>query len=90
MADFKSIIVYQIYTKSFMDSNGDGLGDIRGVIEKLDYLEDLGLGAGAGQVVSAPVRQDPGGFELGQPGGPGGAEKRPRFWRDKGVKGFRT
>ena len=43
MADFKDKVVYQIYTKSFRDSNGDGLGDIRGVIEKLDYLQDLGI-----------------------------------------------
>lgn len=43
MTDFKNKVVYQIYTKSFRDSNGDGLGDIRGVIEKLDYLEELGV-----------------------------------------------
>ena len=43
MANFKDKVVYQIYTKSFRDSNGDGLGDIRGVIEKLDYLQDLGV-----------------------------------------------
>lgn len=43
MADFKNKVVYQIYTKSFRDSNGDGLGDLRGVIEKLDYLRDLGV-----------------------------------------------
>ncbi len=35
---------YQIYPKSFRDSNGDGIGDLRGVIEKLDYLRDLGIG----------------------------------------------
>lgn len=38
-------IVYQIYPKSFCDSNGDGLGDIRGLISKLDYLAKLGIGA---------------------------------------------
>lgn len=43
MKDFKDKVVYQIYTKSFRDANGDGLGDIRGVIEKLDYLQDLGV-----------------------------------------------
>jgi len=41
--NFKNQVVYQIYTKSFRDSNGDGLGDIRGVMEKLDYLQDLGV-----------------------------------------------
>lgn len=35
---------YQIYPKSFYDSNGDGSGDIRGIIEKLDYLKELGIG----------------------------------------------
>ncbi|XME03072.1 glycoside hydrolase family 13 protein [Lachnospiraceae bacterium C1.1] len=38
-------IVYEIYVKSFKDSNGDGIGDINGIIEKLDYLRSLGIGA---------------------------------------------
>lgn len=37
-------IAYQIYPKSFRDSNGDGIGDIVGIIEKLDYLKSLGIG----------------------------------------------
>lgn len=36
--------IYQIYPKSFMDSNNDGIGDLRGIISKLDYLEELGIG----------------------------------------------
>lgn len=36
-------VVYQIYPKSFNDSNGDGVGDIQGIIEKLDYLKELGV-----------------------------------------------
>ena len=34
---------YQIYPKSFCDSNGDGIGDLQGVISKLDYLQELGV-----------------------------------------------
>ena len=36
-------VVYQIYPKSFCDSNGDGIGDIQGIIRKLDYLQELGV-----------------------------------------------
>ena len=38
-------VVYQIYPKSFQDSNGDGIGDIPGLISRLDYLQCLGIGA---------------------------------------------
>lgn len=40
---WKSSVIYQIYPKSFKDSNGDGFGDLVGIIEKLDYLKDLGV-----------------------------------------------
>ena len=43
MANFKDKVIYQIYVKSFSDSNGDGLGDLRGIIGKLDYLQSLGV-----------------------------------------------
>lgn len=42
MSDFKKSVVYQIYPKSFYDSNGDGFGDLKGVTEKLDYIKELG------------------------------------------------
>lgn len=40
---WKESVVYQIYPRSFKDSNGDGIGDLRGIIEKLDYLKFLGV-----------------------------------------------
>lgn len=43
MKDFKNSVVYQIYPKSFYDSNGDGFGDLNGVTKKLDYLKELGV-----------------------------------------------
>ena len=42
-AFWKEAVVYQIYPRSFKDSNGDGIGDLRGIIEKLDYLQELGV-----------------------------------------------
>lgn len=43
MEDFKKSTVYQIYPKSFADSRGNGTGDLKGVISKLDYLKELGI-----------------------------------------------
>lgn len=40
---WKESVVYQIYPQSFMDSNGDGIGDFNGIIKKLDYLQNLGV-----------------------------------------------
>lgn len=40
---WRKTTVYQIYLRSFYDTNGDGIGDIKGIIEKLDYLKDLGF-----------------------------------------------
>ncbi|EOT30397.1 glycoside hydrolase family 13 protein [Enterococcus saccharolyticus] len=52
---WQEVVVYQIYPRSFNDSNGDGIGDLRGIIEKLDYLEKLGIGA----IWLSPVYQSP-------------------------------
>lgn len=42
---WKESVVYQVYPRSFQDSNGDGIGDLRGIISRLDYLKSLGVGA---------------------------------------------
>lgn len=42
---FLKLIIYQIYPRSFKDSNNDGIGDLKGILEKLDYLKDLGINA---------------------------------------------
>ncbi|STX60702.1 isomaltulose synthase [Klebsiella variicola] len=42
---WKEAVFYQIYPRSFKDTNDDGIGDIRGIIEKLDYLKSLGIDA---------------------------------------------
>lgn len=52
---WKESVVYQIYPRSFMDSNGDGIGDLRGIISKLDYLKELGVDV----VWLSPVYQSP-------------------------------
>ena len=43
--DMSRLVVYQIYPRSFMDSDGDGIGDLRGIESKLDYLQELGINA---------------------------------------------
>ncbi|MFT7165036.1 MAG: oligo-1,6-glucosidase, partial [Flavobacterium sp.] len=42
---WKEAVVYQIYPRSFKDSNGDGVGDLKGIISKLDYIKNLGIDA---------------------------------------------
>ena len=43
--DFSKLVIYQIYPRSFMDSNNDGIGDLKGIEQKLDYLQELGVNA---------------------------------------------
>ena len=40
---WKEAVIYQIYPKSFHDSNGDGIGDLPGILSRLDYLQKLGV-----------------------------------------------
>ena len=42
---WKKAVIYEIYPRSFYDSDGDGIGDLTGIYEKLDYLDDLGIDA---------------------------------------------
>ena len=53
---WKKAVVYQVYPKSFQDSNGDGIGDLQGIISRLGYLEKLGIDA----IWLSPVYQSPG------------------------------
>ena len=52
---WKESVVYQIYPRSFYDSNGDGIGDLNGITEKLDYLKELGVDV----IWLSPVYQSP-------------------------------
>lgn len=52
---WKEAVVYQIYPRSFMDSNGDGVGDIKGITGRLDYLKELGIDV----IWLSPVYQSP-------------------------------
>ena len=51
----QDLVVYQIYPRSFQDSNGDGIGDLPGVLQHMDYLEQLGINA----IWLSPVRPRP-------------------------------
>ena len=52
---WKEAVIYQIYPRSFMDSNGDGIGDLKGITTKLDYLKELGIDV----IWLSPVYQSP-------------------------------
>ena len=63
---WKESVVYQIYPRSFYDSNGDGVGDLRGIIQKLDYLKELGVSV----VWLSPVYKSPNddnGYDISNP-----------------------
>lgn len=51
----KDLVIYQVYPRSFYDSNGDGIGDLPGILKKLDYLEELGINA----IWLSPVYKSP-------------------------------
>ncbi|KPK04914.1 MAG: hypothetical protein AMS20_07870, partial [Gemmatimonas sp. SG8_28] len=40
---YQDAVIYQLHVRAFADSNGDGIGDFRGLTQKLDYLQDLGV-----------------------------------------------
>ena len=54
-ADWRRWVVYQVYPRSFADSDGDGVGDLRGVLDHLDYLQRLGVDV----VWMSPVYRSP-------------------------------
>ena len=60
---WKDAVMYQIYPKSFQDTNGDGIGDIEGIIKRLDYLQELGIkGIWLSPVYKSP--QDDNGYDI--------------------------
>lgn len=52
---WQTAVIYQIYPRSFCDSNGDGIGDLQGIIQKLDYIQKLGVDA----IWLSPVYRSP-------------------------------
>jgi alpha-glucosidase len=55
LAWWQSAVIYEVYPRSFQDSNGDGIGDLDGIIQRLDYLVELGVGA----ISIAPIYRSP-------------------------------
>ena len=63
---WRNAAIYQVYPRSFQDSNGDGEGDLRGVISRLDYLKELGIDA----LWLSPFYRSPnkdGGYDVSDP-----------------------
>ena len=60
---WQEAVVYQIYPKSFQDSNGDGIGDLRGIMKRMDYLKELGVNT----IWLCPINASPmkdGGYDI--------------------------
>ena len=55
LAWWQSAVIYEVYPRSFQDSNGDGIGDLNGIVQRLDYLVNLGIDA----IWVAPVYRSP-------------------------------
>ncbi len=67
---YKDAIIYEARVRSFYDSDGDGIGDFRGLVEKLDYLQDLGVNAlWLLPFYPSPLRDD--GYDISDRGDPG-------------------
>lgn len=89
---WKQAVIYQVYPRSFCDSNGDGIGDLPGIISKLDYLKDLGIDA----IWLSPVfrsPQDDNGYDISdyQDIDPifGTMDDMDRLIREAGARGIR-
>ena len=89
---WKQTVIYQVYPRSFCDSNGDGIGDLPGILTKLDYLQKLGIGA----IWLSPVfcsPQDDNGYDISdyQDIDPifGTLEDMDRLIADAGKRGIR-
>lgn len=80
LPEFKDCIFYEIYPNSFLDSNGDGFGDLNGIISKLDYIQQLGCNA----IWLNPIYDSPfkdGGYDVRDP-----FKVSPRFGTNEDLK----
>lgn len=80
LPEFKDCIFYEIYPNSFLDSNGDGFGDLNGIISKLDYIHQLGCNA----IWLNPIYDSPfkdGGYDVRDP-----FKVSPRFGTNEDLK----
>ncbi len=80
LPEFKDCIFYEIYPNSFMDLNGDGYGDLKGIISKLDYIQELGFNA----IWLNPIYDSPfkdGGYDIRDP-----YKVSPRFGSNEDLK----